>query len=101
MCHHPVTLLFPRLGEHVEGGLQVPRSFCLQSLSPKVRRPCSVDQAAYCPLTWEGLHSKFGFFIISLASVVYKHYAYSDICDNGMVTISNVSSLESLRACVL
>lgn len=87
-CH-----VSPGWGElHVEGGLQVPITFFLLSLGPEVRYPWLVNQDAQCLFTWEGLHSKFGFFIISPASLVYAH---SDICNNGMVITSTTSSLEA------
>lgn len=87
-CH-----VSPGWGElHVEGGLQVPITFFLLSLGLEMRYTGLVDQDAQCPFTWAGLHSKFGFFIISPTSLVY---AYSDICNNGMVITSTTSSLEA------
>ena len=94
-------VMFPQLGGGgglpVEGGFQVSRSFCLLSLGRQVRYPWLAEQAAQCPLPWEGFHSSSGFFIVSPASVLYKDHAYSDICDNEIVTISDMASLEALE----
>lgn len=57
------------------------------SLGPQVRYSWLVNQATQ----WEGLHSRFWFFIVSTASVICKDNAYSDICNNTMITISNKS----------
>ena len=62
------------------------------SLGPQVRYSWLMDQATQ----WEGLHSRFWFFIVSTASVICKDNAYSDICNHTMVTIS-IKSLHALE----